>query len=275
MSSPSSANVLIGRGIVLFAPRKNNVLQGYRDLGNCDVFSLLPASEFAELANYRTASTAPYKRVSKKTSLGIKLAGYEFDPSIISMLLLAEESVYTQAGGAVTGEVLALATVVGLKGTSFQVQSRSISAVTVRQGATVLALFNPVTQVGDYEITNAAGGVIRIVPTSATVVDGTALTIDYTAAAIAAGAAALPVISPAKNAAVEGRLLFLPDSATGPKLEHVYWNASISPDGEMGFIAEEFAKWGASVSLNDDSAGVYGGSLAFPFGKITQVAPGA
>jgi hypothetical protein len=259
MSSPSSSNVLIGRGIILFAPRVSGVLQGYRDLGNCDVFSITPAVEFSTLKNFRNGVGADYKKVAKGTSLDVKVAGYEFDPSIISMMLFGSESALAQGSGTVTGtsETLVGATVTGVKGTSFQTAKRKISTVVLTQGANTLVAGT------DYDVTDAVAGVIRILPTGSTVVDGTAITVTY---AYAADTSA--VISPASVTSVSGRMVFIPDVTTGPELEHIYWDAAMSPDGEMNFISEEWAKWGATVSLNDDSAGLYGGSSTYPYGKI-------
>lgn len=259
MSSPSSDNVLIGRGIILFAPRVSGVLQGFRDLGNCDLFSLTPASEFAELANFRTSTTAPYKKVHKKTTLDCKIAGYEFDPSIIALMLLGNQETLSQSASTASSVTLVASTVTDVKGTSFQTAHRNISSVVLVQGA------NTLVDGDDYEITDDAAGMIRFLPTGSTVVDGTVITASYSYAA-----ASLDVVAPASASAVEGRMVFLPDAATGPNLEHIYWNCSISPDGEQGFIAEEFAKWSATVSINDDSAGLYGGSSTYPLGKIIK-----
>jgi hypothetical protein len=263
MSTPSSSNVLVGRGIPLFAPRVGGVLQGYRDLGNCDVFSLTPGVEFAELLNYRSGVSSIYKRVAKKTTLELKIAGYEFDSSIISLMLYGEESTLTQSSATVTAETLVAASIAAAAaGLNFQTSKRNISGVVVKQGATTF------TAGTDYEVLDAKSGTIHVFAT-ATIAAGTAVTVDYTAAAIVSGDK-VKVVSPGKATAVEGRMLFLPNPAAGQEIEHQYWNASIAADGEQSYIADEFAKWSASVSLQDDSAGLYGGSASFPFGKIIQ-----
>jgi hypothetical protein len=108
----------------------------------------------------------------------------------------------------VTAEVLAPATVVGIKGKSYFTAKKNISAVVVKQGATTLTLTT------DYTIDDATTGIITLTSTGAAA-DGTALTVDYSYAAIIT-ANALPLVYGATNTQIQGRLRFKSNNSTGP-----------------------------------------------------------
>lgn len=263
MSSPSSGNVLLGRGSIFFSRFISNAFTNqFIHLGNCDNFSFAPSVEFAELANYMTSTTAPYKKVAKKTNLDVKVSGFEFASRVMALALFGETGTLTQSSGTATAEAVAASSVTGLKGSYVQLSKREVSAVVLKQGATTFTLGT------DYEVTDSDSGLIRILPTGG-ITDGTALTADYSYAAITT---ALETVSIAKSTAVEGRLLFIPDPTTGPQVEITFYNVSLAPDGDIGLISDDYAKWGMSGSVQDDSAGTYGGSASYPYGKLLWVA---
>ncbi len=258
--TPSSDLVKLGRGKILFDRFTDAGLRtGFVHLGNCDKFAVSLTAETVKLKNYMTGTAAPYKEARVSTDVAVSITGFEFSPSVMALVLSGDKAFLTQAGGVVTGEALASAAQAE-KGKLYATAKRNISGVAVKQGATTL-----VAGV-DYELFNAKRGVIRIMPTSATFVDGAAVTVDYTAEAITPSSAnAVQVVRGAKSAKIEGRLLFLADNAAGANDEVEIWRVSLSPDGELNFISDEWAKWGLKGSALDDSAGAYGGSIDSPY----------
>jgi hypothetical protein len=242
--TPSSDNVMFGRGKILFAAHVGGATSNqYIHLGNCDTFSIGVVPEKVSLTNYMTETSAVYKEVVKKVDIPIKISGFEFAATI-------------------TGETIATASMTGLKGSFFATTKRSISSPTLIQGTSTL------TSGTDYTIEDASRGVIKVLSTGAVVADGTSLLLTYAHAALT-GSGALTVVRGGVDTSVEGRLLFLPDNTTGPDNEVQVWNATLTPDGEIPFISDEFAKWNLSGQAQDDSAGTYGGSSSNPYFQVT------
>lgn len=258
--TPSATNVSLGRGKIYFDRLDtSSVRTGFIHLGNCDTFGVQPSVEKKQLSNFMTNTTAPYKEVNVKTSIEMKIGGFEFSPDILALNVLGDVVALTQSAATVTAEALASATVTK-KGRSFRTAKRNISAVAVKQGATTLVLNT------DYTIADATMGIISF-PTTSAVVDATAVTIDYTAAAIVS-ADGIKTVRVATNTRIEGVVMFSPDPAAGPSMEATYWRVNLAPDGELGFISEDFNKWSVTGSVQDDSAGAYGGSTASPYGDL-------
>jgi hypothetical protein len=257
--TPSSDLVKLGRGKLLFDRFDASGLRtGFVHLGNCDKFAISMATETIKQKNYMTATAAPYKEARISTDVTVSITGFEFSPSVMAMVLSGDKAFLTQTAGSATGEVIATIAQAE-KGKLYTTAKREISAVVVKQGATTLVLGT------DYEVFNAKRGVIRILPTSPSFTDGAAVTADYTAAAITTTALAVQVVRGAKAAKIEGRLLFLADNAAGANDEVEAWRVSLSPDGELNFISDEWAKWGMKGSVLDDAAGQYGGSIDSPY----------
>lgn len=262
MATPSSDNVVLGRGAVYFDRLTSaGVRTGFRHLGNCDAFGIGIETEKLTMRDYTQQTSANYKEVIVGTDVNLTLSGFEFDPQNLALATLGESSVLTQTAATVTDETLAAATVTGLKGKYFQTSKRNISTVNITQGATVLVNGT------DYEVVNADTGLIRILPTGSTVADGTALLIDYAAAAITS-ADDINQIKGAVVAAVEGVLLFRANNTTGGNKEVKVFRASLTPNGELGLISDEFGKWTLEGKALSDAAGAYGGSASSPYFQI-------
>jgi hypothetical protein len=261
--TPSSDNVMFGRGKILFAAHVGGATSNqYIHLGNCDTFSIGVVPEKVSLTNYMTETSAVYKEVVKKVDIPIKISGFEFASSNMKLVFMGDTTSYTQTAATITGETIATASMTGLKGSFFATTKRSISSPTLIQGTSTL------TSGTDYTIEDASRGVIKVLSTGAVVADGTSLLLTYAHAALT-GSGALTVVRGGVDTSVEGRLLFLPDNTTGPDNEVQVWNATLTPDGEIPFISDEFAKWNLSGQAQDDSAGTYGGSSSNPYFQVT------
>lgn len=263
MSTPSSDNVLLGRGALFFDRyTAAGVRTGFRHLGNCDSFAIGIETEKLEMTDYTQQTAANYKEVVTKTNVNLTMSGFEFDPNNLSLALLGDQTTYTQSSQTVTGETVLAATATGIAGKYVRTAYRDISSVVVKQGETTLTLNT------DYEITSAAAGLIRLLPGGGAT-DGTAVTVDYSAAAIST---ALTVVRGATTAAIEGELFFLPNNTTGPNHEVRVFRASLAPNGELGLISDEFGKWTLEGKALSDAAGAYGGSTSNPYFQLLEQA---
>ena len=257
--TPSASNVSLGRGsIYIDRIDANGVSTGYIHLGNCDAFGVQPSVEKKQLANFMVDTTAPYKEVNVKTDLQMTISGFEFAPEVLALNTLGTVVAYTQSAATVVAEALATASVTKT-GRSFKTLKRNISALAVKQGGTTLTLTT------DYTF-DATTGMISFPLTSA-VVDASAVTVDYTAAAVVA-ADGVKKIQVANNGSIEGKVFFSPEPAAGPEIEATYFRVNLAPDGELSLISEDFNKWTLSGSVQDDSAGAYGGSTSSPYGEL-------
>ena len=262
-NAPSTSNVMLGRGALYFDRRTDDdTTVGSFHLGNCDQFALNISTETLDLTDYTQQSSSPYVTVITKTDVKATISGFEFSKENWALATLGSNSTYTQSASSATGEVLASATVTGLKGRTFFTDFRSISSVVVKQGATTF------TVDVDYEIVDATRGMIKIL-TTGSVADGTALTVDYSYAAIASG---LDTVFGGVNTAVEGTLRFVSNNTTGEDWDLTAWNASIRPNGDIGFISDEFNKFTLEATFQSDAAGSYGGSASSPYYTLTKQA---
>jgi hypothetical protein len=258
--TPSPDNVMFGRGKLFFAEHSGGAhVNQYVHLGNCDTFSVGVVPEKVSMVNYMTETSAKYKEVNKSIDIPIKASGFEFATSNMKLLFMGDTTSYTQTANTITGETIATAAMTGLKGKFYGTAMRNISGPILLQGATTLVSGT------DYTIEDASRGVIKILSTGSTVADGTALLLTYAHAAIST---ALTIVRGGVNTSLEGRFMFMPDNTTGPDNELTIWNASLTPDGDVGFISDDFAKWNLSGQVLDDSAGTYGGSTANPYFQL-------
>lgn len=232
MSFTSNGNqVLLGRGKVFFNRLSAaGVPTGYKFLGEVSKLELSTEDDVLEMRDHTVASTPVLKKVVRQRDGKVSLTFHEMDKENLSYALMGSVSAFTQTSGSVTAEALTASVV---KGHSYKTVARQISAVTVKQGVTTLVLGT------DYDIADAATGLIHIKESSVTVTDGSAITIDYTKAAIAAPG--LARVRGGDATFIEGALLFVGDPAAGPSADVEIWKLSISPSGVLGLIQDEFA----------------------------------
>jgi hypothetical protein len=261
-ATPNSANTLFGRGQVFFDRfDANGVSYGqYVSLGNCDQFAISIVADEVDMTDYTQSTSLPYNRAIKKTTADIKISGFEVSTKNMAILVLGDITTYTQTAHTAAGqtETLVPAGLTNVLGSFFKAPFRSVTAPTLVQGT------NTLVSGTDYEIFDASSGTFHILPAGVTVVDSTAITYNYTAAALS-GATAKDVVRAGNTALLKGSLLFLPNVATGPQIEVRIYNVSLAPDGDIGLISDDFLKWNMKGSINSDASGTYGGSSVEPF----------
>ncbi len=264
MSTPSPNNVLLGRGEILFSRHTGAGVftKDFRHLGNCDSFEITPDITTLDLTNYMNETSAPYASKITKTDLNLSLGGFEADPDNVALALLGDTSDFTQTTASPTAEVLVPAAATNIKGKFFRTALRKITAVVLTQGADTLVLGT------DYEIYDAAMGLIHLLPTSPSIEDGANVTIAYTGATILAGAGAKK-IQAVTNSSIQGSLLYRPNNSDGPKRDLIAWKVSLQPGNAFALISDEYWKFTLSGKVLSDSAGQYGGSLGSPY--FTQI----
>jgi hypothetical protein len=177
--TPSSDLVKLGRArSCSTASPTPGCRTGFVHLGNCDKFSISMATETIKMKNYRPAP--PPVQGGARLDRGV---GRHHRVRVLALGVRARalgrqgvpDADRRRGDGRAARDCAQ-----SEKGKLYGTLKRNISSVAVKQGATTLL-------VGvDYEVFNAKRGVIRILPTSPSFLEGTAVTVDYTAETITA-----------------------------------------------------------------------------------------
>jgi hypothetical protein len=260
-NAPSPTNVQLGRGAIYFDRRTTaDSTVGSFHLGNCDQLSWNTATEQLDLKDFTQQSSSPYTSVVTSTDIKFTVAGFEFSKENWLLATMGDAASYTQSASTATGEVLASATVTGLSGKYFFLAKKKVSSVVLKQGATTYVLDT------DYEVVDADRGIVRVLP-AGSIADGTALTADYSYAAIATG---LTRIYGGTNTGIEGKLRFVSNNATGTNYDLTVYNAKLVPNGDINMISDEFNKFTLEGTAQSDATGLYGGSTSSPYYELLE-----
>lgn len=241
-AAPSSENLLLGKGQVYFDRLTlAGVSQGLRHLGNIETGEIGTDDDVIEKYSSMVANSPLYKRVNRRRNVTLKLTGNEFHPENLALFTMGTQSTLAQAATAIVGEAITATTIPGIYYKTLRLGP--ISAVALRFGGVAGVLGT------DYAIVDANTGLIRILP--GTIKTG-AVVIDYTPTSYAATTSP-QIVSGGAQGVIEGRMLFIGDPAAGPKMMVNIWRCSISPDGALGLISDDFAAMGLTAAVLDDT----------------------
>lgn len=241
-AAPSSENLLLGKGQLFFDRfDANGVSTGRVHMGNIDTFEITTSDDNVEKYSAMSAGAPLYKRVNRKRTVTCRVTGDEFNADNLALMIMGSKSVLAQAATPVVDEALAPATVPGAYYKTAKLGP--ISAVTMEFGG-VAGVLNT-----DYAIINADVGLVRVLP--GTALTG-AVTISYTPTAYTDE---VTVVSGGDSGIVQGSLLFIGDPSAGPKVMVEVWSVSVTPDGALGLISEDFAQLSLNMAVQADEAG--------------------
>lgn len=246
-AAPNAENLLLGKGRVLFDRFDANGVSsgGYRDLGNVETFEITTEDDVVEKYSSMSRSAGLLKRVTRRRTVTLRASGNEFNADNLALALMGTTGESTQLATPVVDEVLTLT--VALGGYYKLAKLGPYTGVTLKKApATALVLGT------DWEWINTTLGIIRILPTSVTVVAGDDILASYTPTAYTAGTAPKTVAGGTESR-IEGKILFIGDPSAGPKVMVEVWKVSSSPDGAIGLISEDFAAFGLQMAVQDDT----------------------
>lgn len=242
-AAPSSENLLLGKGQVFFDRFDvNGVSQGLKHLGNVETFELTTADDNVDKFSSMSAGAPLYKRVNRRRTVTLRIVGDEFHPENMALVTMGSQSTLAQVATPVVAEAITATTIPGI----YYVTKKlgPITAVVVKFGAGAGVLNT------DYAIIDASVGLIRILP--GTVLTGV-VTVDYTPTAYSSTTSP-QIVSGGVSGIIQGRILFIGDPSTGPKVKVNVWKVNITPDGAVGLISDDYATMGLSAAVLDDSA---------------------
>lgn len=226
MTTPSSDNLLLGRGAVYFDIYENGSRTGEFHLGNVSSFGLSIEQETREKKESMTRASATYKSTPISTSATLNLTGDEFTLDNLALTSLGVQSTLTQSAGTVANEAV---TAAAKAGRFYPLAFRKVADVVISDATKTYAAGT------DYTV-DAATGRIYIVPTGTAV--GKQLKAAYSYETVS-----LQVVEAGKVGLIEAFVRFIGDPAAGPAFEVQVFKVQVSPSGELGFITDDYGNW--------------------------------
>ena len=229
--APDVSNYMLGRGILYFAQFDDNGNQlGELDLGNCSSFAL--TLDTTKLAHYSARQGLRVKDKEVVTELNAtgSFTMDEYSKENLCLALFGTTLQESQSTASVTDEA-----VTAYVDRWVKLANRSVSSVVVTDssGSTTYV------ENTDYRIDATTGRLFIL--SSGSITDGQDILVDYSAAALTYDS-----IRAFTKSSVEGFLRFVGNNQSGPNYEAEIWKCSLSPNGDINFLAEE---WG-SIAMN-------------------------
>ena len=270
LATPSAELLRLGAG-ELFGDRHDPVtdaMTGFRHLGNIETLELTTTDDKLVKKSSMSKGRPVYKSVTRSRDVVMRAVGDEWSADNLALMLMGSVVYATQAATPVVDQVVYLDVPAATLGAAlgnkfFHVGALNINTVTMKIGSTSLTA-------SDFIVYNAKMGVVKILPGSAQVTNGTDdLKVSFTPTAITGLNS--PVVRGGTESEINMSFLFIEDNSAGENHILRIWNASVTPDGALGLISDEFATFALNAALQDDSQGLYGGTAADPLYHLQYV----
>jgi len=235
----NAAEVLLGRG-KLYLDRLTAAYArtGERFIGNVSLFEVTPTAETIEKFSSATAAAPLIRRDVTRQSLEVRITGDHFSKENLALALFGDNAELSQTGADITAEVIASV----LADRFYPTLYRSITAVAVTGPSQT-----PVYDLTDDYTVDAVEGRIYIVEGGA-ITPGTDIEVDYTYATIA-----LDTVRGMNQSSIKCYIRFVGDPGAGPTDTVEIWRASISSDGAISLIGDDYADWTLTGAVESDA----------------------
>jgi hypothetical protein len=246
MTSPSTENFTLGKGVVYFnrydfATEKYT---GERDLGNAPSFSFNMTLEKLEHFSSRGGLKAKDKEVISQVTPSIAFTLDEVTAENLALLTLADIEVVEQIGSTVTDEVHT-----AYKGKRVELNFRGISSVSVTGGGGTPSYVNGTDFKIDTSLKDNTIGRILILEDGA-IADGATIEVSYTYATVT-----YTRVKAFAQTQVEGFLRFVSDNPVGTQQELQIWRTSLTPSGDTAMIGDDWSTLSFSGEILKDETG--------------------
>jgi hypothetical protein len=243
---------MLGKGSILFDIFDANGLPtGLRHLGNCTKFELDLKDDIAELYQSLNKNVTLIATAVKKRQPKISITGTDFSSNHVSIAQMSTgKSTLVGTVQTVTAEVLISATVVGAAGRYFRTANMNLDMTTENAPVLTFEAATPVvlTEGTDYVVADPVSGLIYI-PAGSQIVDGSATKVTYHTLA-----GSNDQVAGATVPFQQGHLVFVPDPVDGQKIGCDIWRVNLSPNGNVGLIADDYGNWTLDGNILDDTA---------------------
>lgn len=269
MSTPSSDNVILGQGQLFFDRFDMSTgiaipTHKYRHLGNCETFNLTPTTEVADKMTSMYSVKRKYKSVVKRSAQSGKIVLDEFTGENLAMALMADAHDFVRPAIDYTGAKAYVFKYPVVEQDRYltlpQRNLDSAAGMTVSDQSGGTTYLSGTDFVPDYE-----HGRVYVVP-GGSITAGAMLKVGFKAKALTA-ADGLQQMAGATTPSIYGRLIFVGCPITGPTYYGDFWHVSLSPEGDMGLISDDFAQFTLNFKCMDRRLEHPGE----PFFRVTQI----
>lgn len=237
-TTPSSDNLLLGSGALYCGLYEAGQLTGEFHFGNVTVFGISTDDEVKEKYGAIDKSRGLLKAVTTKRTVTLKITGDYFSPENLMLNTMGALGTFTQTAGTKASLTI---TTSAKHGRFYPLAHRNVSNVVIKSGATTLVADQ------DYSV-DAVSGRIFIAPTGS-VTEGSTLTADYSYSTVTAS-----TVEGGKAGLIEAFIRFVGDPAAGPAYEVQVFKVQLTPDGELGFISDDFGSWSLTGKVLADAS---------------------
>lgn len=269
-TAPDPELIRLGAGEAFFDPwDANGASTGMRHLGNLDALEITTTPDILLIRSNMTRTRPVRKKINRSTEVTLRCVGDEWSIDNLALLTMGTKAFRTVAATPVADKILfadvpAATLGAALGGRHFYVGDLNIGTVSMDLDAASLV------EDTDWELYSAHMGLVRILPGSTVATDGADdLTVTYTPQAITGTNS--PVIYGATKSEIQGSFLFVEDNAAGENHIVRAWSVSSTPDGAFGLISEEKATFALNLTVQDDAAGLHGGTSDNPMYEMQLV----
>ena len=242
-NTAQGGNLLLGHGELYFdrlSPA--GAKTGERFLGNVTALGITMSNEVKEKYDSVTAAGNLLARVITRTTAEVALTMTEFTAKNIALFALGDDSSpIAQTGATVTAENLNGGVAIPSSDAWYPLAYRGsianpLTAVAVKVGVATKTINT------DY-LVDLVGGRIYIVPGGGIVVGTDIVKVDYTYPTLTAGTSALDRVLAGTKSDVTGLMRFVGVPAKGPTWEAILWKVTLTPDGDLPLIMDDFGEF--------------------------------
>ncbi len=240
--------LLLGRGKLYFDRFTDlGVKTGERFLGNCTRLEATTTDDLREKYSSATEDSPLMKSVNVRRTMELALTLDEFDPENVALALMGEAGyLAAQTGAAVTAEAHADV----IQGRWYKLAYRGKTGTPITALSVKGAGGTPTYTITTDYLVDLVGGRVYIVE-GGTITSGSDIQVAYTYPTTTA--TDIPKVVAGTKNTVEGMLRFIGDPAAGPVYECEIWHVSLTPDGPIGLISDDFAEFPLKGKILSDA----------------------
>lgn len=239
MTRPNSGNLILGAGELFFdrIDSKTGKSTGLRHLGNVSNFTISTTVETKKKYSSMDSARGLLASAATQVTCTGKLTLDYYQPENLALAMLGEDNILTQTPQTGLSKTF---TSVRL-GRLYSLDQKKVANVVLKSSTGEAYVLNE-----DYTIDLLRGYWEPLV--------GGAIVNDSSVeATFDTQAGSFPKISGLTTPHIEGMLYFKGDPTFGPMYEAEIWKASVLPEGDIGFITEDWGSLGLTLEIMNDS----------------------
>lgn len=233
---------MLGRGALYFDPFSTGTTKtGEFHLGNCPSFTIGTEDEIKELYSSMSGTATLLESSHIKRTITGKISLTDYTQENLALAVMGTAGTLAQTTASVTDQSVTSA---AIQGRWYSTLHRTLTSVTVKAGT--LGAETSKTLTTDF-LLDAETGRIGIVVGGGIAATNSVL-VSYTYAT-----QTLQTVAGGASQDIYGQLRFIGNPPSGPKYDVIIWRCQLIPEGETGFISDDYANFGITIKVLDDS----------------------